>query len=154
MSVFSTIVCSINLSESPDDICQYVNDIVARYEARLILVNITPKAESVLRHCSNKEMLAHLLEENRKANKEAFAEYVRTHFDSSPELVFAEGRIEEELIKVIDKYCADLVIIGSSSTRGFLGGFFNKTSENIIGKTRVPVMVIPNELSLECSPDF
>ena len=90
-----------------------------------------------------------------KANEDVFEAYVKKHFAGlDPTVVLAEGKVEDQLLKVIDQYCADLIIIGSMSTKGLFGSLFNKPSENIIGKTRIPVMVVPNDLSLECTPDF
>lgn len=153
MSVFSNIVCCINLSENPDDVAQYVNDIAKQNEAKLILVHVAPDSEDLVRRTASVQ-IGELVKESQKQNEAAFAEYVKTHFDGEPTIVLAEGKVEDELLRVIDKYCADLIIIGSMSTKGLFGGWFNKPSESIIGKTRIPVMVVPNDLSLECTPDF
>ena len=155
MSVFSNIVCCISLSENPDDVAQYVNDITRQNEAKLILVHVAADNEAILRRTGNKSMVEQLIEQSRKANEEAFTKYVHEHFAGlDTTIVLTEGKVEEELLRVIDKYCADLIVIGSMSTKGLFGSLFNKPSESIIGKTRIPVMVIPNDLSLECTPDF
>ena len=153
MAVFSHIMCCINLSENPDDVAQYVNDIVRQNEAQLTVVRVAPSSEDVSRR-SVSINLGELVKEGQKANEAAFVEYVKAHFEGQPEIVLAEGNIETELLRVIDKYCADLVIIGSMSTKGLFGGWLNKSPESIIGKTRIPVLVIPNDLNLECTPDF
>jgi len=96
-----------------------------------------------------------MVEEVRRKNKLAFEEYIKKHFAGvDATIVYAEGNMEKRLLKIVDQYCADLIIIGSMSTKGLLGGLFNHSSENIIGRTRVPVLVVPNELSLECVPEF
>lgn len=153
MAVFSHIMCCINLSENPDDVAQYVNDIVRQNEAQLTVVRVAPSSKEVSRRAVNTH-LGELVKEGQKANEAAFVEYVKAHFEGQPEIVLAEGNIETELLRVIDKYCADLVIIGSMSTKGLFGGWLNKSPESIIGKTRIPVLVIPNDLNLECTPDF
>ena len=155
MSVFSNIVCCINLSENPDDVAQYVNDITRQNNAKLILVHVAADNDAILRRTGSRSMVEKLIEESRKNNEDAFTQYVNKTFAGlDTTIVLTEGKVEEELLSVIDKYCADLIIIGSMSTKGLFGSFFNKPSENIIGKTRIPVMVIPNDLSLECTPDF
>ena len=155
MSVFSNIVCCISLSENPDDVAQYVNDITRQNEAKLILVHVAPDNEAILRRADSKGVIEKLIEESRKANEEAFTKYVAEHFAGlDTTVVLTEGKVEDELLRIIDKYCADLIVIGSMSTKGLFGSLFNKPSESIIGKTRIPVMVIPNDLSLECTPDF
>ena len=155
MSVFSNIVCCISLSENPDDVAQYVNDITRQNDAKLILVHVAADNEAILRRTGSKSMVEKLIEESRKANEDAFTKYVNQKFAGlDTTIVLTEGKVEEELLRVIDKYCADLIVIGSMSTKGLFGSLFNKPSESIIGKTRIPVMVIPNDLSLECTPDF
>ncbi len=152
MSVFSHIVCCINLSENPDDIAQYVNDVVKQNNSKLIIVHVSTNREEIVRRSSS--ILEDLIKENQKQNEAVFVEYVKKHFESEPDIVLTEGNIEIELLHVIDKYCADLVVIGSMSTKGIFGSWFNRAPESIIGKTRIPVLVIPNDLSLECTPDF
>ena len=157
MSVFSNIVCCINLSENPDDVAQYVCDITRQNEAKLIIVHVSEDNEAILQRSgsSSSSYVKQLLDEGRKANEDAFTAYVEKHFANlAPTIVLAEGKIEDQLLKTIDQYCADLIIIGSMSTKGLFGSLFNKPSEIIIGKTRIPVMVVPNDLSLECTPNF
>lgn len=153
MSDFSHILCCISLSENPDEIADYANQIAAKYQARLILVHLTPSSESSPRQTRDDERLAELMDHVCENNRQLFIRYVETHFDGTPIIVFSEGEPEKTLISLTDKYCADLIIIGTSSTRGILGSFINKSSENIIGRSRIPILLIPNELSLECTPE-
>ena len=155
MSVFSNIICCISLSENPDDVAQYVNDITRQNDAKLILVHVAADNDAILRRTGSRVMVEQLIEESRKANEDAFTKYVNKQFAGlDTTIVLTEGKVEDELLKIIDQYCADLIVIGSMSTKGLFGSLFNKPSENIIGKTRIPVMVIPNDLSLECTPEF
>ena len=155
MSVFSNIVCCISLSENPDDVVQYASDIVRQNDAKLILVHVAADNDAILRRTGSRSAVEQLIEESRKANEDAFTQYVNKKFAGlNPTIVLTEGKVEEELLKVIDQYCADLIVIGSMSTKGLFGSLFNKPSESIIDNTRIPVMVIPNDLSLECTPEF
>ena len=155
MTVFSNIVCCLNLSENPNDVAQYVADIAKQNEAKLILVHVAADSEQILLRTGGRAFIEQLMAESRKHSEDAFEAYVEQHFQGIETVtVLTEGKVEKELLKIIDKYCADLVIVGSMSTKGLFGSFFNKASEDIIGKTRIPVMVIPNDLSLECQPNF
>lgn len=155
MSVFSNIVCCISLSESPDDVAQYTKDIATQNNAKLILVHVMPDHETAFRAAGSAIIVEKTLEEAFKEQEDAFNNYVNKYFAGlDTTTVFTKGNVEDELLRIIDKYCADLIIIGSISTKGMFGFLFNKPSENIIGKTRIPVMVIPNDLSLECAPEF
>ena len=100
MSVFSNIVCCISLSENPDDVAQYTNDITRQNDAKLILVHVAADNESILRRTGSKSMVEKLIDESRKANEEAFTEYVNKHFAGlDTTIVLTEGRVEEELLK-------------------------------------------------------
>ncbi len=153
MTVFSNIICCLNLSENPDDVVQYVNDIVLQNGAQLILVHVSADS-SFLRRSSHADSLERLVDKSRQQNQAAFEEYAKKHFQKKPLIVWTEGRVDKELLKLIDKHCADLLIVGSSSIKGWFGSVLNSAVEQLIGKTRIPVVIIPNELSLECSPDF
>jgi nucleotide-binding universal stress UspA family protein len=154
MAVFSNIACCVSLSENPDDLAQYVRDIVRQNEARLILIHVAPDSEALMRRQSE-YVISSQVEGIRQQNKAAFEEYRQKYFaDIEAAVVYAEGNTEAQLLKVVDKYCADLIIIGSMSTKGILGGLFGNSQASIIGRTRVPVLVVPNDLSLECTPDF
>ena len=154
MPVFSNIACCVSLSENPDDLAQYVRDIVQQNAARLILIHIAPDSVAMVRR-QFEYVSDSLVEEVRRKNKAAFDEYIQKHFaDIEATVVYAEGSMDSRLLKIVDKYCADLIVIGSVSTKGLLSGLFNHSSESIIGRTRVPVLVVPNDLSLECTPDF
>ena len=154
MAVFSNIACCVSLSENPDDLAQYVRDIVRQNEARLILIHVAPDSEALMRRQSE-YVISSQVEGIRQQNKAAFEEYRQKYFaDIEAAVVYTEGNTEAQLLKVVDKYCADLIIIGSMSTKGILGGLFGHAQASIIGRTRVPVLVVPNDLSLECTPDF
>ncbi|MBO4318215.1 MAG: universal stress protein [Mailhella sp.] len=157
MSVFSTIICCLNISENPDDVVQYVCDITRQNNAKLIVVHVSADNDAIMEraHESSGRYVSQLLEEGRKSDEEQFKAYAEKHFVGlDPLIVPASGTVEGQLLKAIDAYCADLVIVGSMSTKGLFGTLFNRSAERLIGKTRVPVLVVPNELSLECCPNF
>lgn len=154
MSVFSCVMCCISLSENPDDLAQYVSDIVAQTDAKLVLVDVTVGAADIARRVGGMASLEKAFEESRKAQLATLAAYARKHFGPDCTIVQTEGRTADELLKIIDKHCADLLVIGSMSTKGIMGSMFGCGTGSIIGKSRIPVMVIPNDLSLECTPDF
>ena len=96
MSVFSNIVCCISLSENPDDVAQYVNDITRQNEAKLILVHVAADNEAILRRTGSKSMVEKLIEESRKANEDAFTNYVNKKFVGlDTTIVLTEGKVEE-----------------------------------------------------------
>ena len=95
MAVFSNIACCVSLSENPDDLAQYVNDIVRQNEARLILIHIAPDSETMVRRQAE-YVIDSMVEEVRRKNKLAFEEYIKKHFAGvDATIVYAEGNMEK-----------------------------------------------------------
>ena len=158
MSMFSTIICCRNLNENPEVLVDYVCDTVRVNDARLILTYIIPSREQMERKTSRDDSyLENIYAESRERIIEDVNSFSKKHFASlMPIVEIIEGREDEEMLKLIDRYCADLVITGSITTKSFrfFGINANKSLDNIIGRSRIPVMIIPNELNLECVPSF
>ena len=64
-----------------------------------------------------------------------------------------EGDPNKEMLEIIDKYCADLAVVGSVASKNLFGFITQMTSRTLIERTRIPVMIIPSEFSLECVPE-
>lgn len=153
MALFSTIICCINLTENSDDIVQYTRDIAKVDNARVIVVHSLPSTAHLLNYVSSRSMIENILEESKARTENFLKDFVEKNFAGlKAEPLLMAGDPAHELIALADKVCADLIIMGSMSTKGLFSFMFSRPSENVIGHTRVPVMVIPNDLSLECTP--
>lgn len=155
MTAFSTILCCLNLNEHPEELVPYVRDIAASTGSTLILAHVLPDPERLTHTASDGEYAEKLYRDGAKRMREEVHAFARHHFaDLAPVVEIMEGDSGKALLNIVDKYCADLLVIGSMSTRGPLGFLFNHAAGAIIGGTRIPVLVIPNELNLECTPGF
>lgn len=153
MSSFSTIACCIDLTEQNDDIVSYTREMAELTGAKILLVHVLPSAGSFANYGASRDLLKKVAEESRAETEKYVRDFAARNFSGFPcEPLILTGKIDEALTELVDKSCADLVIIGSLNTRG-LFNFSGKVSARLIGKSRVPVMVIPNDLSLECSPE-
>lgn len=152
MSLFSTIICCVNLTENSQDIVQYTKDIAKIDNSKILVAHSLPSTDN-LRNYITSPMVEEVLENSKERTKKFLEEFVTSNFQGfDAEPVMLSGNPARELLELVDKRCADLVIMGSMSTKGFFSFLFSRPSESVIGNTRVPVMVIPNELSLECTP--
>lgn len=153
MSSFSTIACCIDLTENNEDIVSYCREMAELTGAKIILVHVLPPVGSFSNYGSGYDKLKKVAEDSRSETEKHVREFAAKYFSDLPcSPLVMTGRIDEAINELVDKKCADLVIMGSLNTHG-LFNFSGKTSARLINRSRVPVMIIPNDLSLECSPE-
>ena len=153
MALFSTIICCINLTENSDDIVQYTKDMAKIDNAKILVVHALPSTAHLVNYVSSRAVLDDILANSRKRTEEFLNDFVKKNFaGTDAESVLVTGNAANELLELADKRCADLIVMGSMSTKGLFGHLISRPSEGVIGRTRVPVMVIPNDLSLDCVP--
>lgn len=153
MSIFSNIACCLNVSENSDDVAQYAKDLALQNGAKLILIYVGNYSGSDYK-ILDRSNLGYLIEDNNKKKKEALEKYVKDNFQGiDTTLVVTEGDPNKEMLEIIDKYCADLAVIGSVASKNLFGFITQMTSRTLIERTRIPVMIIPSEFSLECVPE-
>lgn len=152
MSAFSTIACCIDLTEKNDDIVSYTREMAELTGAGILLVHVLPSAGTFASYGASKELLQKIASESRRETEKYLKDFAAKHFADLPcEPVLLTGSIDKALNELVDKRCADLVITGSLNSHGLFS--FSGSTSRLIGHSRVPVMVIPNELNLECVPD-
>ncbi len=154
MSVFKTIVCSINLIEHSDDIVYYTRELAKLNNAKVYVVHSLPALDSVRMYAGSSVIAENFYEETEKNAKEHLKKFIAENFaniDAEP--VVTTGKADDDLLALADKYCAELIIVGSMSTKGLFGFISHKAPQAMIGKTRIPVMVVPNDLDMDCVPD-
>ena len=152
MSSFSTIACCIDLTEQNDDIVSYTREIAELTGAKLLLVHVLPPTGAFASYGASKELLQKVATESRQETEKYVKEFAEKNFAGLPcEPLILTGRIDKAINELVDKRCADLIIMGSLNTRGLFN--FSGSTSRLIGHSRVPVMVSPNDLSLECVPE-
>ena len=117
------------------------------------MVHALPSTAHLLNYVTSRSMVESILDESKARTEKFLKEFVEKNFAGlKAEPLLMSGNPARELIELADKVCADLIIMGSISTKGLFSFMFSRPSESVIGHTRVPVMVIPNDLNLECTP--
>ncbi len=152
VSSFSTIACCIDLTEQNDDIVNYTREMAELTGAKILLVHVLPPTGAFASYGASKELLQKVAAESRVETEKYVKDFAAKYFAGLPcEPLIMTGHIDKALNELVDKRCADLIIMGSLNTRGLFN--FSGSTSRLIGRSRVPVMVIPNDLSLECEPD-
>lgn len=73
----------------------------------------------------------------------------RTFHDDSIRIMKEEGPFAETIIKVAGEIDADAVVMGSHSKRRFESFLMGSVTSEVIQKTTVPVLIIPNKAKYE-----
>ncbi len=86
----------------------------------------------------------------KEIEKEAyrFLEKSRTHLgNESIEIAVMDGEFDEAIINAVEKYNADMIVIGTHSRKGLNKFFVGNLAEEILNKVSVPVLVVPEDKS-------
>ncbi len=155
MSVFKTIICSINLIEHSDDIVYYTRELAKQNDAKIVVVHSLPSVDHIRTYVTGSVILEDIIKEAKEKAKTFLDDFIKKNFEGIATIpVITSGSAANEIISIADEHCADLIVIGSLSTKGMLSFLNSKEHNNVIGKTRIPVMVVPNDLDMECTPKF
>ncbi len=155
MSTFTTILCAVNLVENIDDVGFYARELALSNKAKVILFHSIPRVDNLFDlakiHGGEEAVL-----QDEKAKALAFLDKFAQDYLEGVEVrkEMSAKNISDDIIELVEEYCADLVVMGSYATKGVTGFFSQNSSKDVINKTRVPVLVVPNDLTLECTPDF
>ncbi len=152
MDLFPTIICCINLTENSEDIVRYTKDIAQAHGSRILVTHNVPSMSHLANYVES-QVVANVVATSKERARNYLEKFVADHFQGmNAEGVLTEGDPARSLLDLVDRQCADLVVMGSMSTKGPLSFLLSRPSDTVVGKTRVPVMVIPNDLSLDCVP--
>lgn len=148
MSIFSTIICCVNLTENNDEIVRYSKQVTNK-DAKILLVHIMPSIASMKNLAPTidsffKEALISLENNLQEYREKFFAEY------SDVEIRIVKGTPAPEILKLVDEKCAEIIVMGSQSSKHWFQFTMADPTHAIASKTRIPVLLIPNDLNLEC----
>ena len=95
-----------------------------------------------------------LMSEERRAEAEkrmqAVAAEVQAQTDEMPTLYIREGKITEELIKLIDEETQiSLLVLGAATESEGPGPIVTQLIEKMTGRVRVPITIVPGSLTDE-----
>ena len=153
MALFSTIICCVNLTENSSDIVQYTRDLAKRDNAKVLIIHSMPPVSNLENYITSNDIMKEIIESSRKRAQDYLNEFKTKNFnDMDAEAILLSGTPSRQLLELADKRCADLIVMGSISHKGIFSRLMSKHSEDVIGNSRVPVLVIPNDLNLDCVP--
>lgn len=153
MAQFDMIICSVNLIEHSDDIVEYTKKLADKEKTKILVTHILPATDHLRAFVQSSSIVDSIIDSSKKNTAEYLSDFIAKNFAGyQAEPVVLEGVAADAIINLADERCADLIVMGSMSSKTFLNFISVKPSNTVIGRTRVPVLVIPNDLSLECMP--
>jgi nucleotide-binding universal stress UspA family protein len=131
-----TIIAPVDFSEASTNALLFAAELSKRASARLIVLNILQKDES---------------EEETKNKLKSIESDLKKSFgsDLKCESFLAHGNLITTLKKVIAVQQPDLIIMGTKGASGLKRILIGSNTVNVIAKTRLPVLVIPEVARFE-----
>jgi len=129
-----TILALVDFSDASTNAVSFAAELSKRSSARLIIVNILQKGES----------------EDETTNKlKSIESGLKKYFDLKCESLLAHGNLITTLKKIITVQQPDLIVMGTKGASGLKKILIGSNTVNVIAKTKVPVLVIPEVARFE-----
>ena len=121
--------------------------------AHIILVYASSDADDQISSLDFKTTYGDLIKKKEDKINAFLLQIKEKHFATcDAKYVVLGGDISAGILQLADDECADLIVIGSMSTKPWFSFLFSNASNKLTGESRIPVMIIPNSLSFECLP--
>ncbi len=131
-----TILAPVDFSDTSANSVLFAAELSRRASARLIMVHITRKGED---------------EDEIKNKLKSIESDLKKSFDSglNCESLLAHGDLITALKKIIAAQQPDLIVMGTKGASGLKKFLIGSNTVNVISKTKVPVLVIPEVARFE-----
>ena len=131
-----TILALVDFSDASTNALSFAAELSKRASARLIIMNILQKGED---------------EEETKNKLKSIESDLKKSFDSDLkcESSIAHGNLITTLKKIIAVQQPDLIVMGTKGASGLKKILIGSNTVNVIAKTKVPVLVIPEVARFE-----
>jgi len=131
-----TILSLVDFSNASTNALLFAAELCKRISARLVIINIIQKGES---EEETKSKLTSIESDLKKS----------VDFDLNCESSFAHGNLIATLKKILAVQQPDLIVMGTKGASGLKRILIGSNTVNVIAKTKVPVLVIPEVARFE-----
>jgi len=130
-----TILAPVDFSDASTNALSFAAELAKRSAARLVIVNISQDGEK----------------EEAKNTLSSLESGLKNSFDAELicESVIVQGNLIAELKKIIEVQRPDLIVMGTKGASGLKKLLIGSNTVNVISKTTVPVLVIPEVARFE-----
>lgn len=142
------ILFATDFSENSILALKSAKSLAAEHNAKLLILNVLKDTEDTRFHYS----IAHLSLEKIKGVVEKniddiFSRYIDKNVGdfSDYEKVVRHGKPFEEILQLSKERSVDLIVVGSHGRTGVEHVMFGSTSERLVRRSKIPVLIIPSE---------
>jgi nucleotide-binding universal stress UspA family protein len=123
-----TVLVPIDFSDASTNALSFAAELSKRAFTRLVVVTVVQKDNE---------------EETRDRLKAIESDLIRSHADLKCESFPARGKLIPALNQIIADHHPDLIVMGTKGASGLKEILIGSNTVNVIAKTKVPVLVIP-----------
>ena len=159
LTQFKTILYATDLGEHMRPVFRTAISLAKKYEAEIIMLHVVEPMSSVIQavvdtyltEIDAKKIYKDGMREVLQTMKQRLSRFCEEELGTPDrkelkvkELLVVSGRPSEEIIRVAEKHCADLIVLGKS-TRHVLGNdIAGSTARRVTRYSDIPVLVVPN----------
>ena len=154
--VFQKILYCTQMGPDAPKIFRHALSIAERFGSKIVVLHVhetlRPDQKGMVEGYAGKGSLEEVVEHeereevaelHRRVEQFFVDEVHQHHWDRFvEEIVVAEGKTTDQILRYVEKTGADLVVMGSHRY-GLLDVLLRTTSQRVIAKGRVPVLVVP-----------
>ena len=149
MKEIEKILFATDFSENSVPALDYAKSLAIQFKSKLLLLHVVIDIEDTRFHFAvgalSADKLEKLIEDN---TKEMMEKYIDEHVGDFKnfEKIICHGKPFVEILKKCTEHSADLIVVGSHGRTGVNHVIFGSTSERVVRKSKIPVLVVPSEL--------
>ncbi|MCL4812302.1 MAG: universal stress protein [Vicinamibacteraceae bacterium] len=150
MITIKRILCPIDSSPFSQRALRYAAALASWYDAGLIAHSVRSGLMPSARWIDAPLPLPLETPEERAAGERAVRAFVEKAVGDGPvEVVFSEGPVVDEILRLAREQTADLIVMGTHGVSGFERLLLGSVTERVLRKAPCPVLTVPREASPE-----
>ena len=142
------ILVPVDFSPVTKSMMDVVTTIATACESKIILVHVAPPFVSDLKTVQvpqkERDFVAHMLREEHRDLQTLADDLTKLDCDAEALLVEGHGTVEK-ILDEAERREADLIVVGSHGHGRLFEMLIGSTSEGLLRKARVPVLIVPSD---------
>lgn len=143
MKKISKIICALDLSQHSGLVADYAVMMAKAFEAEIVAVYAAPALTQYVGFHVPPSSIENFVGEIVAGAEKTMEEFVAEHFkDVKATGTVVNGYAAEEILNLVERTGADLIIMGTHGRKGIDRILFGSVAEKIVKSAAVPVMTV------------
>ena len=143
MKKISKIICALDLSQHSGLVADYAVMMAKAFDAEIIAVYAAPALTQYVGFHVPPSSIENFVGEIVAGAEKTMEEFVAEHFkDVKATGTVVNGYAAEEILNLVERSGADLIIMGTHGSKGIDRILFGSVAEKIVKSAAVPVMTV------------